>query len=54
MLDVPGLELGEGELVVGRGVPGFDLQHLLEVLDRLGGLALGQAHPPLEELPVEI
>ena len=51
---ISGHELGQPELVVGRCVPGLELQHLLEVLDRLGGLPLGQTHTPMQKQPVEI
>ena len=34
--------------------PGFQLEDLLKVLDRQGGLALGEVHPPSEEEAVQV
>src|SRR5207302_878792 len=54
LLKIADLELGEPKLVACRGIPRVKLQHLLELLDRLIVLALGQAHAASQEMPFEV
>src|SRR5262249_5355143 len=54
LLDVASQELGQRELLMRRGVARLELEHFLEILDRLVGFALGQMHAPLQELPLEV
>ena len=46
LLEVPDLDLSNPKLVARHGIPGIELQDLLEFLDRLGVLLLGQVHAP--------